>query len=158
MNRMKLCVFASAFTIAILASCGGKSSEKKANGWLERAEALAERGEYAGALAAIDSLRANCPDAIETRKKALRLYQEASLEQAQKTIAATDSTLQAVSGEYEEAKAAVEDLRKRGDATESETKEALTKMNNLRTRRDSLQAVFDVECAKVKYIKAKMKE
>lgn len=158
MKTFMLYAVATAFAAITLAGCGGKSHEEQAAEWLERTEALAERGEYAGALAAIDSLRANFPDAIEARKEGLRLYQEVSLEQAQKTIAVTDSALQATIAEHNAAAASVETLRKRGDAQENEMKEALTKVNNLRARRDSLQAVFDVECAKTKYIKAKMKE
>lgn len=158
MRTMRLCAFFTVLMAITLISCGGKSSEEQAEEWLDKAEALAERGEYAEALAAIDSLRAKYPNEIAARKAGLRLHQEISLEQAQKTIGVTDSTLQAVMNEWQSAKTQLDNLRKRGDATDSELKEALTKVATLRERRDSLQVVIDVECAKVKYIKARMKE
>lgn len=34
----------------------------------------------------------------------------------------------------------------------------MRKVNKLRVYRDSLKTVFDVECAKIKYIKKKMEE
>jgi len=142
------------FTSALVASCGGRYHNGKSSEWLEQAKTLADKGKYDEALAAIDSIRSNFPDDIDARRRALRLYQEINLAKSQLTISHTDSELQDVNEEYERQKAIVKGLHGSGNVT----KEHLMKMNLLRVKRDSLQTVFDVECAKVKYIKAKMKE
>lgn len=133
-----------------LTSCGGKDYDEKAQEWLNKAQTAADRGDYQAALAAIDSIRTNYPKAIEARKAGLELQQKVSKKQAQGHIAEVDMQLQAVTKEYNDVKARVDGLRKSGDASE----ELLMKMNTLRVKRDSLQTVFDVECAKVKYINA----
>lgn len=156
-KRMKIKITAAAMAFAAvltLASCGGKAYDEKAQEWLEKAQAAAGRGDYQTALSAIDSIRENYPKAIEARKAGLRLLQKVSKEQAQAHIAVVDRQLQKVSAEYDSVRTGVERLRRSGDATG----EQLTRMNLLRVRRDSLQTVFDVECAKVRYINAKMNE
>ena len=57
-------------------------------------------GDYDVALAKIDSLRKLYPNAVETRRKALALYQSISLKQAQDDLAHTDSILQVVTHDY----------------------------------------------------------
>lgn len=140
--------------VMLLAACGGKSVEKKAGTLLEQARVQFEQGDYTEALATIDSLRKNFPDAIEARKKALRLYQEVELKRARLTVEATDTVLQRVEREYQTLKQTVDALREKSMATE----EQLRKVNLMRVYRDSLRTVFDVECAKIKYIKKKMEE
>jgi len=153
MKRLVFC-FIMAATIACMASCEGKNGEKQAEGWLKQAQSMAEKGEYTKAAAAIDSLRKNCPKAIEARKTALKLYQQMSLKAAQQTVESADKALQAVNSAYTKMQAAVNELRERGEATA----EQFTSLTLLRMKRDSIQTVFDVECAKIKYIKAKMRE
>ena len=46
----------------------------------------------------------------------------------------------------------VEALKATGEATAAQ----LTQLTRMRMLRDSLQTVFDVECAKIRYIKKKM--
>ena len=82
-----------------LASCDN-SQQKMADSLLKEAEQLFNKGEYDKALTKIDSLRNIYPNAIETRKKALGLYQSIALEQAQEDLANTDSILQAVTHDY----------------------------------------------------------
>lgn len=138
----------------LLAACGGKSVDEKAGKLLEQAQTQFEQGAYTEALATIDSLRKNCPDAIEARKKALRLYQEVELKRARITVEETDSVLQRVEREYQALKQKVDALREKSLATEDQLRE----VNLMRVYRDSLKTVFDVECAKIKYIKKKMEE
>ena len=94
------------------------------------------------------------PTAIEERKEALKIHQEASLKKAQANLALTDSALQAAEREYSSIRPVVEKRHKEGTATEEE----LSNMNQLRKVRDSLQVVFNVECAKIKYIHKRQKQ
>lgn len=154
---MKARLFTAALAVcAALAvtGCGGSAADRQAGELLEQAQTMFEQGKYNEALAAIDSLRKSCPEAIEARKKALRLYQEVELKRAEMTVAGTDTVLQRVEREYQELKTTVDALRAKSLATE----EQLRKVNLMRVYRDSLKTVFDVECAKIKYIKKKMEE
>lgn len=153
--RTPLYLLALASVMALfVSSCGRNSSVKQASAWLEQAQQRASKGDYAGSMAAIDSLRKKCPNAIEARKAALKLYQEVNLKAAQLAVEQADKALQAVNREYERMKGEVEEHKSHGVATADE----LRRLALQRIRRDSLQTVFDVQCAKIKYIKAKMKE
>ena len=138
----------------VLTGCGENAMEKQARELLEQAKTEFKGGDYAKALATIDSLRKNCPEAIEARKQALRLYQEVELKRAQLTVEGVDTVLQRVEREYQDMKKTVDALREKSAATV----EQLRAVNLMRVKRDSLQTVFDVECAKIKYIKKKMEE
>ena len=154
---MKAIHFTSALALCaalVLAGCGGNAAEQKAGELLEQARQLVDKGEYAKASAMIDSLRKNYPDALDARKKGLRLYQESELKRAQAIVEGVDTVLQRVEAEYQTMKKEVDELRKRSAATE----EQLRTVNLMRVKRDSLKTVFDVECAKIKYIKKKMEE
>lgn len=153
MKASGIFIVAVFFIAALTVGCSGKGGNEEAGEWLERARMLADSGKYDEALTAIDSLRANCSDDIDARRRALRLYQEINLAVSQLVIERTDSALQIVNGEYERQKAVVKALHGSGNVTA----EQLKRMNILRIKRDSLQATFDVECAKVKYIKTKMR-
>jgi len=146
---------AMAAAIALsMSACGGRSAEKQAEEWLGKARMEAKRGDYAKSMAYIDSLRSKCPDAIDARKAALKLYQEVNLKAAQQAVQKADEDLRSVNAEYGKRKSVVESLKAQGKATA----EQLTGLTLLRMKRDSLQTVFDVQCAKIKYIHAKMKE
>jgi outer membrane murein-binding lipoprotein Lpp len=138
----------------LLAGCGENAAEKKAGELLEQAQQMLDKGEYEKVKTTIDSLRKNFPEAIEARKKGLRLYQESELKRAQGLVERADTALQRVEREYQEMKAEVDKLREKSAASE----EQLRAVNLLRVKRDSLKAAFDVECAKIKYIKKKMEE
>lgn len=144
----------AAFAVLLASSCSGNKVEEQAAVWLNKAQAEADRGSYAKAAAFIDSLRSKCPEAIEARKAALKLYQEVHLKSAQQTVQQADEALRSVSVAYNQRKAEVEQLKAQGGATAKEIEE----LSLLRKKRDSLQTVFDVQCAKIKYIHAKMKE
>lgn len=138
----------------LLASCGGNSIDKKAGELLNEAQAEFESGEYTKAISTIDSLRKKFPKAIEARKKALSLYQQVELKRAELRVQDADTVLQRVEQEYQKMKATVDGLKSKGAATVDQ----LRNVNLLRVKRDSLKTVFDVECAKIKYIKKKMEE
>lgn len=137
-----------------LASCGENPIEKQAGEMLEKAQTEFKGGDYAKAIATIDSLRKKFPKAIEARKQALKLYQEVELKRAELQVQNADTVLQRVEKEYQELKSTVDQLRSKGEATA----EQLRNVNLMRVKRDSLKTIFDVECAKIKYIKKKMEE
>lgn len=123
---------------AVLVGCS-ESDEQKAERMLAQIDSLYEKGQYKEVLDSIVSLRTTYPSAINIRKKALRIWQNASLKIAQKDVAQTDVLLQ-------------ETLR----MIESETD--LRKANMLRMRRDSLQARYEAMCGVVKMIHMRQKE
>lgn len=123
---------------AVLVGCS-ESDEQKAERMLAQIDSLYEKGQYKEVLDSIVSLRTTYPSAINIRKNALRIWQNASLKIAQKDVAQTDVLLQ-------------ETLR----MIESETD--LRKANMLRMRRDSLQARYEAMCGVVKMIHMRQKE
>lgn len=127
--------------IVTLAGCNESEEQKAARmlARIERIDSLYEEGHYKEVLDSIVSLRSAYPSAVETRKKALKVWQNASLKLAQDDIARTDVLLQ-------------ETLRK----IEAETD--LRKANLLRVRRDSLQARYEAMCGVVKMIHMRQKE
>ena len=156
MKDMKHNLFAILALAALitLTSCDGNSSRQTAETLLEEAGQLFNDGDYDRALAKIDSLRKVFPNAIETRKKALTLYQSISLKQAQEDLAHTDSILQELTHDYNYQKAKVDKDREMLRATAEE----LQMLNETKVRLDSLKVRFDMQCAKIKYIHKKQKE
>lgn len=143
---------AIALSVVSFSSCKEENAEAKQ--LLESIRQDYESGNYDEALLTIDSLRHAYPTAINERKEALKIHQEASLKKAQANLAVTDSALQAAEREYKSIWPTVEKRHKEGTATEEE----LSRMNQLRKVRDSLQVVFNVECAKIKYIHKRQKQ
>lgn len=145
----------AAFALAItLSACGDDAAEKKATGMLRQARTQFDNGQYDAALGTIDSLRKQCPDAIEARKTALRLYQEVELKRTQLKVETADKALAVARDKYAEMKKAVDAIR----GTSGLTKEKLSSLTRMKLKVDSLQAVFDGECAKIRYIRKKMDE
>ena len=91
---------------------------------------------------------------IAQRKDALKHHQDSALTASQSDVERLDQELQTVSAEYERMKAAAEAAHANGTATA----EQLTAVTQMRMRRDSLQAQFDAQCAKIKYIRKRQKE
>lgn len=102
-------------------------------------DSLYANGHYKETLDSIMSLRASYPKAVESRKKALHIWREASLKLAQTDIAQTDSALQTT-------------LR----AIDGETD--LYRANMLRAKRDSLKARYEAMCGVVRMIHLRQKE
>ena len=144
----------SAMAAVLLLSCGENSAQKQAEEMLTKAGTCYEQGQYDEALAVIDSLRKIYPNAIDTRKKALRLYQDIELKKAQQELLVTDSLLQAVNHDYVYQQEKVD----RDKAALRATPEELTMLTQTRMRRDSLRTQTEVLGAKIRYIHKKQKE
>ena len=138
---------------AMLVACGS-NTQKEAEQLLKQANTQFEHKQYERALNAIDSLRKIYPNAIDTRKKALKLQQSIELKRAQEELAQVDSMLQAVSHDFRYQQQKVEKDKQELRATADE----LTMLTKTRMRRDSLQTRFEVLCAKIRYIHKKQKE
>ena len=144
----------SAMAVLLLVSCGENESQKQAEAMLEKADICYEQGQYNQALIVIDSLRKIYPNAIDTRKKALKLYQDIELKKAQQELLITDSLLQTVNHDYAYQKEKVE----RDKAALRATPEELTMLTLTRMKRDSLRTQAEVLGAKIRYIHKKQKE
>lgn len=118
--------------IMLLAGCGNKESEL-AQQMLQSIESQYAKGEYQVVLDSIKKLREKFPEAVEQRKKALEIWQEASLKITQADIAVTDSALQTVA-------------RQMQAATDIATR------NKLGVIRDSLQVRYEALCGTVRVI------
>ena len=144
----------SAMATLLLLSCGENSTQKQAEEMLTKAGSFYEQGQYNEALTVIDSLRKIFPNAIDTRKKALKLYQDIELKKAQQELLITDSLLQAVNHDYAYQQEKVD----RDKAALCATPEELTMLTLTRMKRDSLRTQYEVLGAKIRYIHKKQKE
>lgn len=129
---MKTKFFYLIFLAATLASCQ-QTEDEKAAPLMNKIDSLYKAGNYTATLNAITQLRANHPKAIESREKALKIWQDASLKMTQKDIGLTDSALQATISQYN-------------------MERDLYKKNMLRVKRDSLQVRYDALCGTVRVI------
>ena len=77
----------------VLISCA-KTDDEMAREMLTRIQTLYEKGSYRATLDSITLLRDRYPAAVEVRKEALVVWQNASLKMAQADVAATDVLLQ----------------------------------------------------------------
>ncbi len=124
------------FSLLATLSCKQKTEDDAAKPLLENIEQNVKAGDYRVALDSIQSLRHKYPKAVEARKRAITLWQEASIMQAQHEVEKTDSALQATLKEIDKAP-------------------TLLEQNMLRNKRDSLKARYDAECGLVRIIRAK---
>lgn len=115
------------------------TEDDKAQPTLDNIEKLYAEGKYAATLDSITSLRERFPMAVEVRKKALKIWQDASLKMAQKDVAETDVRLQ-------------EAIRMAENETDR-LKRAL-----LGAKRDSLQARYEAMCGVVRMIRMRQKQ
>ena len=151
-NRLiiTICVAAA----VVMTACSSNDAQKSAEGMLEKAEKYFSEGSYDRAKIAIDSLRKVYPGAVETRKKALKLFQDISLKEAQEDLALTDSIMQKVGLDYKYIKEKVE----KDKAELRATAEELELLTRTKMKYDSLKVRFDMQCAKIKYIHKKQNE
>jgi hypothetical protein len=136
---MKKTLIISALLLSALAcavSCQKKTDDDIAQPLIERIEKSVAKGDFRSALDSITSLRRRFPKAVNARRRALELWQEASLLQAQHEVEITDSALQST-------------------LKEIETAPTLLEQNMLRNKRDSLKARYDAQCGVVRIIRAK---
>lgn len=115
------------------------TEDEKAQPTLDNIEKLYAEGKYAATLDSITSLRERFPMAVEARKKALKIWQDASLQMAQKDVAETDIKLQ-------------EAIRMAENETDR-LKRAL-----LGAKRDSLQARYEAMCGVVRMIRMRQNQ
>ncbi len=127
-----LLLFATAIT-----ACS-KTEDQQASTLMERIQTLYSEGRYAETLDSIESLRAQFPKAIKTRRQALTIWQDASLKMAEADVLLTDSALQSTLIEIDQAK-------------------TLLEANRLRQKRDSLRARYDAMCGVVRMIHMRQK-
>lgn len=124
--------------LASLAACQ-PSADEQAQPLMQRIDSLYQHNDYLGTLNAIRELRAEHPKATESRKRALKIWQEASAKMAQDDIARTDSALQAT----------LQLIDQEHD---------LYRQNMLRAKRDSLQIRYDALCGTVRIIHQRQQE
>lgn len=126
--------------LALLALTSCKETEEQmAADLLGEIESLYAQGDYDATLDSIMSLRERFPMAIEERRQALRIWQNASLKMAQADVIHTDSALQRTLR-------LIEQTPNLGQA------------NRLRMRRDSLKARYEAMCGVVRMIHFRQKE
>ena len=83
------------FTFIVILFCGcTKTEDEKAQTLLAQIDSLYNKGNYSAALDSITQLRERFPKAVEARKHALKVWQDASLKMAQTDVAKTDILLQ----------------------------------------------------------------
>lgn len=116
-----------------------KTDDEKAQDLLAQIDQLYAKGKYKETLDSITVLRDRFPMALESRRKALVVWQKASLAMAQKDVANTDIRLQEVARQIEE------------------TTDRLTR-NMLLVKHDSLQARYEAMCGVVRMIHARQKQ
>jgi hypothetical protein len=136
---MKKMMLTIALVLAFVACTQRTTEDDKAAQLLEKIETLNREGAYAAALDSITSLRQQFPRAVNARRRALEIWQEASLKMTQDDIGRTDSALQAVTRQME-----------------AETN--IYKRNMLGVKRDSLQARYEGLIGTVRVIHKKMEE
>ena len=136
---MKKMMLTIALVLAFAACTQRTTEDDKAAQLLEKIETLNREGAYAAALDSITSLRQQFPRAVNARRRALEIWQEASLKMTQDDIGRTDSALQAVTRQME-----------------AETN--IYKRNMLGVKRDSLQARYEGLIGTVRVIHKKMEE
>ena len=122
----------------LLSACS-QSEEDKAKPLLAKIDSLYKSGNYRATLDSIVQLREHYPQAIEARKTALRLWQNASLKLAQADVARTDIKLQEMT-----------------EALKTETN--LYRRNMMTVKRDSLQARYEAMCGVVRMIHLRQKQ
>ena len=135
---MKKATLLTLAAMALMASCQ-KTEDEKAASLMNKIDSLYKAGNYQATLNAITRLRANHPKAVESREKALKIWQDASLKMTQAEIGRTDSALQATIAQY----GAEQDLYRK---------------NMLRVKRDSLQVRYDALCGTVRVIHKRQAE
>lgn len=134
---------------AVLAASCTDKDKAEARQTLNAAQTEYAKGNYPRTLALIDSLRHNHPKAIEERREALKLFQDASEKMAQADIEKTDRAIQSLAAEIQKLQAAADNGRADGSATAAQ----LNALTAKRLKLDSLRARFEAQCATVKVIR-----
>ena len=139
MKQMKGIFLLIVAVVGLLTACQQNTDNNEALQLLAEIEELYEKGQYRTALDSIESLRMRFPKSVEARRRALRLWQEASLKMAQQDIAVTDSALQATSAQMQ-------------------AEQRIYERNMLGVKKDSLQARYEALIGVVRMIRKRMDE
>lgn len=137
LRHFTLITFTALVTLA--ASSCSQTDDEHAKPLLEKIEQLYTEGKYKQTLDSITLLRDRFPAAVEARRKALEVWQNASLKMAQAEVASTDILLQ-------------QTIDSLNNATDRYTR------NMLGVKRDSLKARYEAMCGVVRMIRMKQKE
>lgn len=140
--------------LVMLTGCNLLKKENPAGDMLQKARTEYESGRYDEALNTIEQLRHEYPEAIEERREALKLFQKASLKQAQEDLARTDTLLESAKKRYD----MLQHELLTGQWLKGDIQKKQQEMTEARRLRDSLQVRFDTQCAKIRYIHRKQKE
>lgn len=124
---------------AVLLSSCTQSDEDRAKPLLAKIDSLYKSGNYRTTLDSITLLRDKYPKAVDARRHALKVWQEASLKMAQDDVARTDVQLQEVNLQLEQ-------------------EHDLYRHNRLLVKRDSLKARYEAMCGVVRMIRMRQKE
>ena len=125
-----------------------QEADNGAKEMLKKAQTAYDEGRYDEALTTIKQLRHDHPQAVEERKAALALFQEASLKQAQQELAQTDSLLEAAKKRYET-------LMKQMKSNPY-SKQLEHELTEARCIQDSLRVQWNTQGAKIRAIKLKI--
>ncbi|MCD7714223.1 MAG: hypothetical protein LUI08_04795 [Prevotella sp.] len=129
-------ILAVAIVVTTLAACAKNTDEQRAQQMIDAIEQSLEQGDYRAALDSIVILRDRFPKAVDARKRAITLWDDASLMQAEADAARLDSLVNATLDSIEKAP-------------------TLLEQNKLRNRRDSLRARYDAAVGLAKIIRDK---
>ncbi len=143
-------IAATILLISGLTACNN-NQVSPADKMISEIEAYIAQGDFISALDSISSLRSKYPTSIEARRNALRLWNEASLLQAQHEVEVTDSLLMETIFQIDSCMELTKNL-------ELIPEDKLLEQNMLRNKRDSLMARYDAECGVVRIIREKMKD
>ncbi len=136
MRHISNIAFIALLAALCLSSCKKQTEDDKAAVMIEDIELAVSKGDFRSALDSIVILRSRYPKAVNARKRALELWRDASLLQAQYDAANTDSLLQETLLAIDKAP-------------------TLLEQNKLRNKRDSLKARYDAQLGLIKIIRAK---
>ncbi len=151
--KKRIVLLLSVVTLSLCTACKDKE-EKAVEELMSEIREDYARGYDEECLRTIDTLRSRHPKAIDARREALKIYQDASLRLAQKRLAVVDSALTVEQGRLHVMDSIVQAHKAESKATEEE----LTGLTLQRILCDSLQTQFDVLCAEIRFIKMKQKE
>lgn len=136
---MKKSIIPIILSVALTIVACQPSEDEKAAPAMRTIDSLYAAHDYPATLRAISALRRDHPKAIESRKKALKIWQEASLKMTQDDIGKTDSALQATTRQMQAAT-------------------SLGERNRLKVKVDSLQIRYDALCGTVRVIRKRQQE